>query len=578
MVPSFPHGETINSFLIRHATFNGGLSLLQQCVRLGRANPSLDCLPSFAREFCEAFNFRFGNEDVVLHSHTLFDFYCCGLPPGGPGAFDNKYKSSRCGPVRPVRLPVLFSSAERGCLSCSACDAENELRLGFSFDHRSHTIPFIHVCPFHETELVRAHGKGVLTFDAQCRNTNAGNTSLLVEYAKRANDAVAAGGAKGSDQYAKSSVIAQFTRSGCIAENGRWAVSEILHSFHTLFDDAFADARLRCMCHSDRYVTSAIRALQREDRALHPVWCILFRWLSEVVEFKKPRTARCRRVEKANPDEQTIRSAVAELGTLTAAARALNLDVSALSHLARGLNIQFQTRTKTVTNDVLDRVNKGLEAGDSVGKIAADCEVSLATVYRIRRASSRYMNVKKQSCLEQKIALCRVRWSDIARRASPYIVTELRKHNNALWSYLYRHDREWLSQFKSEKQVKNVRVPFRPPDILHIALKALDDIVRDCCQEYGRPEHLSRYRIEQRTGLNEYAVRDVLSRRPPDELELNFSREAFLIARIKWITALGAEQGAWLPRWRCARVAGLRVASYNRALRLLPNNICLERF
>lgn len=578
IIPSFPHGETINSFLIRHATFNGGLSLRQQCLQLGKVNPSLDCLPSSVREFCAAFNSRFGDEDVVLHGHTLFDFYCCGLPSGGPDAFDDKYKSGRRGPVRPVRLPVLLSSSERGCLSCSVCDAENELRLGFSFDHRSHAIPFIHVCPFHGTELVRARGKAAHTFETRCRKTNTGISSSLLEYAKRANDVVAAGGADASDLYTKSGVIAQLRRSGCIAENGRWALSEILHGFHTLFDHAFADARLRCMCQSDRYVTSAIRALQRKDRALHPVWCVLFGWLSEVVEFKKPRTARCRRVAKANPDEQTIRSAVAELGTLTEAARALKLDVSTLSHLARGLDIQFQKRTKTVTNDVLNRVNKGLEAGDSVGKIAADCEVSLATVYRIRRASSRYTNVKEQSCLEQKIALCRVRWLDIARRASPYTVTELRKHNNALWSYLYRHDREWLSQFKSEKQVKNVRVPFRPPDILHIALKALDDIVRNCCQEYGRPEHLSKYRIEQRTGLSEYAVRDVLSRRPPDELELNFSREAFLIARIKWITALGTEQGAWVPRWRCARVAGLRVATYNRALKLLPNNICLERF
>ena len=183
----------------------------QECVRLGRANPSLDCLPSSVREFCEAFNFRFGNADVVLQNHTLFPFYCCGLPPGGLSAFNDKYRSGRGGPVRPVRLPVLISPAERGCLSCPACDAENELQLGFSFDHRRHAIPFIHVCPIHGTELVRVLGTGALTYEARCRKTSAGIASSLFEYAKRANAAVVAGGVDTSDQYAKSSVSGNFT-------------------------------------------------------------------------------------------------------------------------------------------------------------------------------------------------------------------------------------------------------------------------------------------------------------------------------------------------------------------------------
>jgi len=344
-----------------------------------------------------------------------------------------------------------------------------------------------------------------------------------------------------------------------------------------MFDNAFADGRLRCMCQSDRYVTNAIRALQRKDRAVHPVWCILFRWLSDVAEFKKSGTTGGRRAKKANPDEQTIRAAVARCATFTQAARVLELDVSALSHLARSLDIRFQMRTKTVTNDVLNEVTRGLEAGESTRKIAADCKVSLSTVYRVRSTNSRYVNVKKARCLEKKIAVCRARWSDVVRRASSCNITELRIHNNALWTYLYRHDRDWLSQFKSRNRVKMARVPFRPPEILHIAAKAVADSVRECSPRYGRPEHLSRYRIEQGTGLSEYALRDVLSHLRPNGLTLDFSREVFLIARIKWATTPRTEQGAWSPKWKCARAAGLRVSSYDRALKLFPQNINSER-
>jgi Tn7-like transposition protein D/TniQ/Helix-turn-helix domain of resolvase len=444
VVPSFPHGETLNSFLFRCAGLNGGRSLRQECMRLGRANKSLDCLPSSVPQFCEAFDSRFGNEDEVLRNHTLFPFYRCGLSPDGSGAFMKRLTSQCRGPVRPARLPVLLSPAERGCLSCPECDAENELKLGFSFDHRSHAIPFIHVCPVHGIELVRGDGKNALTFHTQCRKTNPGLARLLLEYATRANETVA-GGADANSKYAKSSVIVQLKQAGCIGESGRWALSQLFASFHTLFDDAFADERLRCLCQSDKYISNAVCALQRDDRGVHPVWCILFRWLADMVEFKKPREMVRRRPKLAIPDEQTIRDALASCSTLTHAARMLGQDVSTISHLARSHAIEYQTRTKTVTGEVLAEVRKRLDAGDSTKKIATDCNVSLSTVYRVRRTRADVFGALRERRMKQKVEILRATWRDVVEQAPHCSITEIRRRNAALWTYLYRHDRDWLA-------------------------------------------------------------------------------------------------------------------------------------
>lgn len=153
--PPFPRDETANSLLERIALLNTRGSVGQQCrTLLSRYGLSLDSVPGGLNKLCEALGYTYGDEEEMLIHHTLFNMFTCGMEPKQVEQFRRRLVCGHViGPLRPSRLPVLFTPAEQEHLGCAECDEKNIRVRGFVFTYRQHIAPFVQVCPWHGTPL-----------------------------------------------------------------------------------------------------------------------------------------------------------------------------------------------------------------------------------------------------------------------------------------------------------------------------------------------------------------------------------------------------------------------------------------
>ncbi|MGA3960484.1 TnsD family Tn7-like transposition protein [Ralstonia nicotianae] len=358
-------------------------------------------------------------------------------------------------------------------------------------------------------------------------------------------------------EHKKPEVMARLTSSGWADHSGRLRLSALVSAFSAFYSGEFFDARLNALVATSSSVELAVRSLFREDRAVDPVWCVLFRWFAEQCECPVQRKEKGCRKAVCHPSPQRLAELLQSEGSLRAVGQLLGLSVTTVSVACKRCGIEAQWRPKRINVALQAAIKAGLIDGESPADVASRCRVSLSTVYRILAATPHVHSKAERACCA-RTEEAKAAWRR-ARESYPSLSgNALRKRIPSVWACLYRNAPEWLRAHSLRGSGRHGARRARTPSSLDASLfKAVCSARAMCARRGTLPVHICWYRLRALTGVSEYALRSrTASWSSPLTGE---GRDAFVRRRIAW----AEKNAARLPlkTWAMARLANLRVTT-----------------
>lgn len=569
VAPHFPDGELVNAFLIRLMGYSGSPSLALACRRLLNRRPGLDGMPSSLGKFHEELGHVYGDIDMLIDKHTEYNFICCGLPRSRFEAQRARLIEMHRGPVRLCRLPLLFNKSENSYLQCPECSEQQKKEFGFSFIHRRTGAPFVNVCPVHGLVL-RPNSTQLPLFDAQCQTQpNNYQIRMTMELARRIDRCMETPAEK--SKYHKDDLIQLLRNSGWIGKDVRFRTTEFKKAFFEFFSGAFADDRLVIMCQSEKHVENAIRALLRADKALHPEWCVLFKWFVEECAYPNPTQritsqpiafARKRAASPVMvPLRETIEVELAKHRTLHATAREMNISASLLSALCKRHGINVKRRPKTLKEHLSNQIRKAFEEGMPPSKVAEKFDISVSSAYR-QLAALEDVRLPNEKARATRIEADKAEWLQIVHENPGESRYALRKLHSALWMRLYRRAKDWLEANQPSRYPRTNGTTARPPrKLLENINHAVANAVEMCTAPDKKRVNMSQYRLVKLAGVTPYALQSCEENGSVAKREER--RDDFVSARI---ARIASKVGRPINRPSViAKKAGLRTETVRKA-------------
>lgn len=537
IAPDFPNGEIVNGFLIRLFSYCGSHSLATACWRLLNRRPGLDGMPSSLRIFHAEVGHLYGDLDSLIDKHTEYNFICCGLPRDKFPAQRLRLVEMLRGPVRLCRLPLLFSKAENCYLKCPECEALQKKEFGFDFVHRRMGAPFVNVCPTHGISLHSANPQ-LRLFDARCQGKpNTQQINRTMELGRRVEFCMEKPVL--SSRYHKDDVVAAMDASGWLGPSQRLHLTEFLKQFSDFFRGSFADERLELMCQSEVYVGNALRALLRSDKAVHPEWCVLFRWFVESIPYPRQRKSSSvemdvaavkARGHEAPASRETIAIALNAHKTLSSAANALKVDVRTLGALCKRYNLDVSWRPKSLTREKELEIKSSFEQGMTPAQVAEAFRISVTSAYRQLTILGDVELPSKKS-LATRIEADKVEWCLLVQQNSGLSRTQLRQLRRALWMRLHRNVPTWLEANLPLPLPPTNGKKIRPPKVLIAKLnQAVSEAAQLCTQPAKRRVHISQGRLRAHTGVSEFVLKTFVANGAVEDVAE--PRSTFINARL----------------------------------------------
>ncbi|WP_060857686.1 TnsD family Tn7-like transposition protein [Caballeronia sordidicola] len=568
-LPAFPDGELVNPFVRRVNEMHDFASFQQLSRRFLARKPGLDGMPSCLAEFHASVGHLYCDIHTLLQRHTHYHYYCRGLPDSRVAEQRARLLGKLHGPVRLCRLPVMLTPSEGEYLVCPECERESVAVYGFGYVHRVHVAPFVSVCARHRRPLDSSSRQGLL-FDQYCRSTPTEyQLSKAVEFANRSIECIEDDIVGGL--YQKSCVRQSLTDSGWITASGRMRLDALIDTFVCFYSGAFVDIRLMLLTSSHEHVGNALRALMRDDRAMHPAWCILMAWFARDCSFASlvSRKAIEQVSEQADAghapavDAGTVRNLLSQHGTLTKVAEVLHTSVHQVSLLCRLAGIESSVRSKVLDDSMLESIVTLLKAGKKPVDVSRVTRLSITTIYRVIAAIPDLAFPRDHAALD-RIEKTKQAWLALVEQFPHEGVSSLRRRDPASYARLRRAAHPWLKQHSPrDVRCRPRATPVRNVTLLRIlgvAAKVASSRFRNGA---GRPVRSSSFRMWTSLGLSEYAWNSSsLAAGAHTELE---ARRDFLMNRVRWALRKSSVQDG-MPVWRMAKATGLRKSTIEQLI------------
>jgi transposase len=354
------------------------------------------------------------------------------------------------------------------------------------------------------------------------------------------------------------------TEARWISEGGRCAMAALLLAFHKRFDKAFRDERLRLLCSEPQYAAAALRAVLRPDRNVHPVWCVLFKWLADVAEntnVTPQRTVKAGQPKVRVGAEHEL-SVLSSAPSMRQASVTLGISINTSLRLARKFGISYKERPKSISESDKQRIINSLKTGRPVSEVAAVFKVSLSTVYRLLPSANESRASARGLQSEERLGAARENWLTTLENHPDSTVTHLRRKVAADWAYLYRHDRTWLHAHSPHRQTtERQRSREGHAVLLAVAAGAVADASEKCGRAESAPIRRSAYRLQTMSGLSDYQLCKLKSSQGVQQLSTaSETHSSFVARRLQWVAAVDHD-AVHATVWRVARRAGLRSCS-----------------
>ncbi|WP_162259175.1 TnsD family Tn7-like transposition protein [Duganella sp. Root198D2] len=570
VAPQFPDGEIVNAFLIRMSSYSGSQSFAMACRQLLHRKPGLDGMPSFLGRFHEEVGHVYGDIDTIIDKHTEYNFFCCGLPRSRFEAQRARLIQMHRGPVRLARLPLLYSESEARFFQCAECAEQQEKEFGFTFIHRRTGAPFVNVCPHHGLEI-QCKSSRLLLFDRHCKSTLSNYQRIMtMELGKRIEDCMEKPVTESG--YHKDDLLLLLKGADWIGSDERFHLREFVDAFTKFFAGAFADERLSLMCLSKKHVESAIRSLTRVEKALHPEWCVLFRWFAEVQPRSTPSCGGSAALGAPHPKKRAhsttvplraeIEAAMARHRTLRATAKTMGLSVPLLSTYCKRYGVKVSWRPKKITAQISSEIVDALRAGMHPNEAAEEFNISPSSAYRLLVESGMPLPTVEAKTLRTEED--KTKWRLLVLEHPNASRNALRRLQPNLWMRLNRNAEDWLEENLPAPLPAGCGVRARPSVQLSSKLNlALADATKACSAADHIRMHMSRYRLQDLTGVTLYALKRCEETGSVERREE--SREAFVDGRLARLTK---SIGRPVQRFSLiAKEAGLRTETVRKALK-----------
>lgn len=536
-IPSFPIDETICGYINRCSKYNGCFEESGFRRFLNRRRSIALGLSSSIKSFCEAFDYSVGDEDSLLKYHSLFDYYACGLHQTRRNLFaDRIITGTPLGPVRPARLPLLFTPTNNEIWTCPECNKQSLAELGFTYNRRQFIAPFVRVCNVHKCKLMPEYFP-VKSYENLCvGDLQKEPTNEEIEYALRT--ALCIGMTSENSIYSRDAIAQHLKSKGWVLNSYRGDFQILTAQFIRKFSRAFNDVRLCRLCTEEKYIGTALRTLYREDRNIHPLWCILIRWLiDELPEHKStPSFINSESNRRAALSRSEIVESINKFRTLRAAAKALQIDVSDFTALVKREEIPYIRRTQHVTDEKVNHVTELLREGASISDISAITSLSVKTIYRIATIFPEARQCQLQLKATKRLIDSKKNWLKALEAYPLQSIKYIRNQVSGAWTYLYRHDRNWLIENSNPRlNIKKSHRRNHDKQLEQLAQQAIFTAANQSVGEDNRPRRVSVYRLKTQTGLSEYLLTNIAS--PLKELTeaVAEGHADFILRRLRWI-------------------------------------------
>ncbi|WP_323614633.1 TnsD family Tn7-like transposition protein [Pseudomonas putida] len=378
---------------------------------------------------------RWGTAIPIIEHHTIFPFFSPFQSASAVKGALAQIRSSSLGPLK-YRLGLVCGGfgADHPLRACSSCMNRDMASNGVSYWHLCHQYPGVVVCPEHGEVLYECIQNrrwcGRFTWTMPCTGTLRDSdygviTSVeqkrLVQLASACRDLGSIGLAKHLDPV----VVAQLYRKWLPAENS--AQSLLAHIGALRRFRPYGD-----LPSTESATTSFISQMVRSPRRhIHPLkHLMMITWLfGEVSSFVE-----CHDVACAQHNALSAQPALAPMP---------EVPVSPAS-------IKGHPRPKRLKPEIRAVLLSRLAAGTAKDEICREFQLTISTVNKLLRAEPDVQAswAARRMTLDQ--ADHRLRWAELQARFPSHSLTELRRKCQALYAWLHRNDRDWLSSQVSE--------------------------------------------------------------------------------------------------------------------------------
>ncbi|WP_299537215.1 TnsD family Tn7-like transposition protein [uncultured Herbaspirillum sp.] len=466
--PTLHKDELLYSWVGRLALFNAVHDpRALMCMLFGSRNALLSIdLPCRLLELVKALSERlpYASVDELIEQGTLFPFHRPFL--GIDRSEQAVQKILHGGGDLKVGLGIVANrfGAAGSLRFCSACMASEVNTWGYSIWHRSHNLPGVEVCTRHSVDLVvcsspgrHSHKSAISMPPVMAENRSRQFSSRAKIRFARLCETVLLAGLPALDCRLRASLYCAKAASIGYANSGGkldfGALARDIAERYDGFDGFVFEERI--------WATSAnpMRWLGdlflRPERSLHPICHVLLidQLWSSIGNYKDAalgaqagvtdHSPGCTRSSESKKKRPQFSEAILDTKwSCRAAAELSGLAITTVVQRRLKEGVSVSLRPKILTPGMRSLIQGELLAGRKAEEISEKMTVSPTSVYRIRSLMKPALEERRSAVFGRKRIHCRKEW--IAAVDASNSVTAARLKNSAIYSWLYRNDREWL--------------------------------------------------------------------------------------------------------------------------------------
>lgn len=529
-------------------------------------------LPTNLEMFATRVGARLGHPDTEYWAleHTLAPFYSRTLPPRR--AEQLHLRLARPSPGRRTPL-VAFSMEEWFAPSarlCPECDLLQQAAQGFSWIHRCWLLPFVTRCAKHgellqEYPLWTPWERG----PKRERAVLPGKEREGLKLAQRSSEMLEC------EHSVREELAGLLTSRGFKLPSGkvrRLALVELLES-HVI--GRIEHPELAWLLGTRSKLTRLVSPLWIPSKVtLHPTVAMFV--LDALRE--QPEVQRQLQFDLREHQAEQLRNcdvlgdALTSTATTTQAAKMVGVSVTTAVVRALAAGRSVRLRPKVLKESKRAEIEGLLAAGKAPLQVAAATNLSLASVYRVLRAcpvvQAKRTQLLRQSAIQQR----KDKWTALMSREQDLGITGLRRLEPGIYTYLYRHAREWLEEVCPPK-----RRPAARKAVLSRVPSGADEVLAAYIRKAGlmsgdAKATMTRLLLQSAARCSTMKIDGAPLARAA-LLDTQESNEHFVLRRLGAAVEHVLAAGYSATAWRVLRKSGLRETTVNNARIQVPEVI-----
>jgi hypothetical protein len=445
--------------------------------------------PSHLDQFCRRTGSMFGHaEDVALQA-TVLPYFLRFRPIMVQTEAVALMRGETVESLKFVLgLPAGPSRARMPFCSCPECVRVDIEAYGYAYWHRRHQLPGVFVCPNHGSPILRSsiriNGRGLsilfLPDDPEIANSSASAITAsqlstlhrLASLSAEVLDRPLPGGYE--PHVLRNTYLHGLKQLGLLTQRGyvrtrefikmihdRYHCIATLEPFDRIIGQSCVDGMLRLVRKQRGHFHSACHILLID--ALFGDWAMftsVYAWeqtLSPPLLLPGQSTSRDTHI--SNENEQLATELASQYrngqGSLSKLAKELGIGLqTAMRWMGKLGLISVTRRPKILTQNIRNEVIQTIKRGEAFVNISRSFSLSRSTIDRICNEQPNLQEEWRTASREMKRRAMRGKFEQLMDRNPDMTLSDLRHISDSGYSWLARHDRDWLKM-----KIPNVRAP-----------------------------------------------------------------------------------------------------------------------